>query len=573
MLATPARAVPAAGPAVATAADKPPNAVTCDQCRARKVRCIPDPDAPSSSAHPHAQCRNCARRAERCTYEYTPKKPGRPRAPIRRSVGGAHPRWDDVSTSPQSPDVSLSPVAMYADMGGVAAAMEQQQPVYAGGFPMQAQLSVEYGFGLPLLENGEYALAAVPPIPVPQALPDLPLAGSAAGPDADIGRLESFASWDDISFFLALHMKHQHVLVPLVHRPSFAQDVLHRRDEGDEAFRGLILSMVAYTITQCPLSWLAGRMDKARLEALLTRCQRGSRLIQIRYQTRPSLVVLASTILDWVTAQAAPTPELGANLLSDVRRLVYSLGLNRELPSDALSPLDIEHCRRLYWQAYAIDKTNSLNGHPVQLSDFDGTPPLPLEIDDEYLPGLAQPADKTSYLAAFGITARLFKVLGGCIQRHRVWLHDADAGPSGVRLASWVAEQRREVEGLLAGLPPTLQPRFQQGSTAFATQAANIYITALCAELALLDLRAEVVPGRDDKKERHDIAARTLAQLETIPIECIASNGESLRGKVLRVVVSLLSAPDAEAPRGLWDWWGMYSRVEFVQLLPGGGAT
>ncbi|WOO76537.1 uncharacterized protein LOC62_01G000164 [Vanrija pseudolonga] len=474
---------------------------------------------------------------------------------------------------------------MYADIGAgggagpssAAAPAPLLEPMPYGGFPMQAQLSVEYGgFGLPLLENGEYAMPAgvpIPPPPPPQ-LPDLPVSAVAGAPvpDADITRLESFATWDDISFFLALHVKHQHVHVPLVHRPSFAQDVLHRRDEGDEAFRGLILSMIGYTITQCPLSWLVGRMDKARLEGLLAKCQRGSRLIQIRYQTRPSLVVLASTILDWITAQAAPTPELGANLLADVRRLVYSLGLNHELPSESLSPLDIEHCRRLYWQAYAIDKTNSLNGHPVQLADYDGAPPLPLEIDDEYLPALAQPADKTSYLAAFGICARLFKVLGGCIQRHRVWLHDADAGPSGVRLASWVAEQRRDVDALLSTLPPSLQPRFQQqGDTAFATQSANIYITALCAELALLDLRAEVVPGPDDKKERYEIARRTFAQLEHIPVECVASNGESLRGKVLRVVVSLLSADAEQTPRGLWDWWGMYSRVEFVQLLPAGG--
>lgn len=38
MLATPSRAVAAATPSsAAPAADKPPNAVTCDQCRARKV--------------------------------------------------------------------------------------------------------------------------------------------------------------------------------------------------------------------------------------------------------------------------------------------------------------------------------------------------------------------------------------------------------------------------------------------------------------------------------------------------------------------------------------------------------
>jgi len=62
----------------------------------------------------------------------------------------------------------------------------------------------------------------------------------------DISRIQNFASWEDVGFFLSLHMKHQHMLVPLVHWPSFAQDVLHRRDEVDESFRGLLLSMGVY---------------------------------------------------------------------------------------------------------------------------------------------------------------------------------------------------------------------------------------------------------------------------------------------------------------------------------------
>jgi len=95
-------------------------------------------------------------------------------------------------------------------------------------------------------------------------------------------------------------------------------------------------------------------MDKAELEALLARCQRGSRMIQIRHQTRPSLVVLASTILDWITSQSASPAELPAALMSDVRRLIYTLGLNREMPKEGLSPLELQLCRNLYWEAYAV---------------------------------------------------------------------------------------------------------------------------------------------------------------------------------------------------------------------------
>lgn len=58
-----------------------------------------------------------------------------------------------------------------------------------------------------------------------------------------ISTIESVASWDEVGFFLSLYLKYQHPLLPLVHRPTFAQDVLHRRDRNDEAFRGLLLSI------------------------------------------------------------------------------------------------------------------------------------------------------------------------------------------------------------------------------------------------------------------------------------------------------------------------------------------
>lgn len=74
------------------------------------------------------------------------------------------------------------------------------------------------------------ALSDAPKIPHPATRSDIP-------------QIESVAPWQDICFFLSLHMKHQHGLMPLVHKPTFAQDVLQRRDVGDEVFRGLLCSI------------------------------------------------------------------------------------------------------------------------------------------------------------------------------------------------------------------------------------------------------------------------------------------------------------------------------------------
>lgn len=56
------------------------------------------------------------------------------------------------------------------------------------------------------------------------------------------------------------------------------------------------------------------------------------------------------------------------------------------------------------------------------------------------------------------------------------------------------------------------------------------------------------------------MAQRAFRQLEHMPLECLASNGESMRGKVLRVILALLNAtPEGSLGDGLWDWWNMVS--------------
>jgi hypothetical protein len=42
--------------------------------------------------------------------------------------------------------------------------------------------------------------------------------------------------------------------------------------------------------------------------------------------------------------------------MSDVRRLIYSLGLHLPNPPGSPSLIDLEIGRRLFWEAYAIDK-------------------------------------------------------------------------------------------------------------------------------------------------------------------------------------------------------------------------
>ena len=56
-------------------------------------------------------------------------------------------------------------------------------------------------------------------------------------------QIELVTTWVNIEFFIGLYLKHQHALVPLVHKPTFRADLLERRDRADPEFRALLLSL------------------------------------------------------------------------------------------------------------------------------------------------------------------------------------------------------------------------------------------------------------------------------------------------------------------------------------------
>jgi hypothetical protein len=42
--------------------------------------------------------------------------------------------------------------------------------------------------------------------------------------------------------------------------------------------------------------------------------------------------------------------------MGDIRRLVYGLNLHHSTPRKDMSRVELEICRRLFWEAYVIDK-------------------------------------------------------------------------------------------------------------------------------------------------------------------------------------------------------------------------
>lgn len=497
-------------------------------------------------------------------------------------------------------------------------------------------------------------LDLLPPAPAPGPLPAFdalagPLpspagSGSSAGAVCAAGQVTSLSSilpWEDASFFLNLYLTHQHCLVPVVHKPSFAQSVLARRDKTSAVFRALLCALVAWTIAQCPISLMPGysrgdlgrwvdaclaHNDALRRERDASHACSGSRPLvglgglggdAASEEGEVALLeLLTASMLDWVTAQSLGRPvEL---LVSQITRYVDLLRLRQARTWS--SPIVTELARRVFWIVYTKDKTDAMGGRALILNDFEGVPPLPAELDDEYITAggvVPQPEGRLSHMAGFIAVCRIFQVMSQCITRHRAWANPApgEGGHAGAGAGAgaaaaadddddeaaldaaerqaaadaqlaWVARAQARLRSLLAHLPPELEVNLRDapppcppaGADAdaervkYAIRQADLSITVLCAEFCLLDLRAALVPAlaRDTRREREAVARRSYRVLESIPIEYLASNGECMRGKVLRIVLTLLSmtTEPERFSQNIWDWWNMYSRVQFLQVIP-----
>lgn len=62
-------------------------------------------------------------------------------------------------------------------------------------------------------------------------------------PKAGERQLEDVTTWANISHFISLYLQHLYPLLPLVHRPKFAEHMAMRRDLRDPDFRALLLSI------------------------------------------------------------------------------------------------------------------------------------------------------------------------------------------------------------------------------------------------------------------------------------------------------------------------------------------
>lgn len=612
------------------------------------------------------RCRACLKQDKHCTFTYVHKKPGRPLGSTKKRTPLSSTRTSPAA--PAGPSAPIAPAAV-APTGvsgvNVVPSIQPAAPV-AGPTPASLFGSARLTCEDPSVPLGDLGLLdLIPPLPLHPPFDalggPLPSPAGSGSPlttssgahhsslPSQIPSLTSILPWEDASFFLNLYLTHQHCLVPLIHKPSFAQSVLARRDKFSPVFRALLCAITAWTIAQCPISLMPG-YSRSDLGRWVDRCLAHNDALRRERDAsepiiRPTsglgsgtgadeandeadvelLELLTASMLDWVTAQSLARPcDL---LVSQITRYIDCLRLRsaRSWPTPILTQL----ARRVFWIVYTKDKTDAMSGRALILNDFEGLPPLPDEVDDEYITPngiVGQPEGKLSHMAGFRAICRIFQVLSQCITRHRAWANPVpgDARPESSTTPStrpadisaeeptgedaeleaaerqaaadahlaWIARAQARLRSILSNLPeelcvdlqdcpPSLPCPTSPSTSPSATEAekikyairqADVVITGLCAEFCLLDFRAAIVPALDTRKEREEVARKSYAVLESIPIEYLASNGECMRGKVLRIILTLLSMTTEPElfSQNVWDWWNMYSRVQFLQVIPEG---
>jgi len=97
-------------------------------------------------------------------------------------------------------------------------------------------------------------------------------------------------------------------------------------------------------------------------------------------------------------------------------------------------------------------------------------------------------------MSGFITISRIFTILSQVIMRQRTLQMNPTAGPDRSTLLDWISETTDQLREIMENLPPLLRHDYGTSGgvgevhSIYATQQANIHITALCLELYLVRL-------------------------------------------------------------------------------------
>ncbi|KAK0215761.1 fungal-specific transcription factor domain-containing protein [Armillaria fumosa] len=226
-----------------------------------------------------------------------------------------------------------------------------------------------------------------------------------------------FPDNDLIMNLVAIYFETINPILPILHRPTFTEDVVNGLHLRDESFGGTLLLVLA----------VASRYsdDPRVLADPSSRLSAGWRFIvqapifKKAVLAPPGLYELQSSVLGAIYSMGTSVPQFSWTVIGVGLRAATEIGLHRQKPKGHKLRVDDELKKRSFWALVILDRLISLYlGRPVMLQEEDFDLELPMECDDEYWDiGLdrevhfCQPADKPSKVSYFTAQIRLSGIM------------------------------------------------------------------------------------------------------------------------------------------------------------------
>ncbi|OCF71847.1 hypothetical protein I204_07107 [Kwoniella mangroviensis CBS 8886] len=429
-------------------------------------------------------------------------------------------------------------------------------------------------------------------------------------------RSSAFSDLESTDFERKLSISYVRVypLTPCLHRPTFVTDLTARRDKTDPIFFALALTVIASTLVQVPRNLV--NLDKKEVEDLARKCIKVARAKMAHMWDEPIPITLYADCRD---SEGIVHLFLGNNtahvvVTAQANQMALALRLNEESSYEGLDVVECEMRRRMYWLLFQADKSTAcLVTRTICLPLEDAhNLLLPAEVDDEMITCdgiLPQPPETTPLITGFNVNTNLFRILNDAILiqrrksprlmeeiladlqklqvlRHRtiqtyltvpdpLKLRKAYDSRSASPAVGWESKLLARFVDFFSNTPSDRA----HALNSYLVMQGNILVTqhvlrlvllqtrqALLAQLALFTPMLPSPMGPEESAK--NIACELLDGLNSLPVECVATNGPSLVQKVRFVGIHLMDAssdptgPQSHSQKLLMQFLSVLSVIE-----------
>ncbi|EKM58719.1 uncharacterized protein PHACADRAFT_140787 [Phanerochaete carnosa HHB-10118-sp] len=268
---------------------------------------------------------------------------------------------------------------------------------------------------------------------------------------------------------------------PLLHRPTFLQNIASGLHLTDEGFGATVLLV-------CALSARFSNNHAALTPGLASWQWAGWQWFQQVRAVRKLIPLTTTTLYDLqvatLTAEYTATlavPQSNYAIIGCGLRLAQDLGAHRRMAYEREPTVEGELKKRAFWCLLAMERGMcSFLGRPCSVQDEDFDVDYPIECDDEYWVTdgpqsvFKQPVGQPSTVAHFNCTLRLDRIHAHAL-RTIYSLPGAKSLSDPERAQQIVAELDSELNQWVDSIPEHLKYDLNREDAPFASQSASLY--------------------------------------------------------------------------------------------------